>query len=455
MTVLLERISVRGHKWLNPEYFTLLIFILLLLLFAQCSKPAGTIGAVIQPENSKLKLKYTDTASIYAYSQAQDTIRTDHLITNMMGSYNDPVFGSTLAGFYMQFLLSIPKHDFGTNPQLDSLVIQLAYGGNNYGDTNTLFTAHVYEMLDTISNDTIYYSNKVIPVGSTDFANYSFVPNPVDSSVIEGDTIAPVLRFSLSEQSPELGNKLLNASSDDMAKNDAFLEYFKGLFITVEPVYQTGSLISFDLTSPDTKLIIFYRNDSIDSLRYNYVTTTTAARVNRFSHNFNNADLSFRQQVMNGDTALGKEKFYLQGAAGVRTIIKIPNMKGWREQGVLAINEAKLVLTGAEEEPLYGAPPQLVLYEIQEDGKNQFLEDQSFGDDYFGGVYMSSTNSYVFRITQYIQSLISDTTKIDYGLSLYVSKPWYNPQRFIFNGNDTTFQEKRLKLEILYTNLSQ
>ncbi len=452
MTALLAKNKTRFNHRFNPGY--LILFVFVLLLFSQCSKPTGQIGAIIQPEDSKLKLFYTDTSSVYAYSLPQDSIRSDHLVTNMVGSINDPVFGATNAGFYIQFLLSVPNHDFGENPTLDSLVLQLTYNGLDYGDTNTMQTLHVYEMNDSISNDSLYYSNKVVSVFSTDYADFSFVPNPVDSIVVDGDTIAPALRFSLSDRSTVLGEKLLSLSADDMADNETFLRFFNGLYIVAEPVYSNGSLISFDLTSITTNLTIYYGNNDQDSLRYKYSTTSAAARINRFTHNFLSGDHLFKQQVINGDTALGKERFYVQGAGGVKGFIKISDMKSWRNMGVIAINEAKLVLSGAEEKPFNGAPPKLLLYEIREDGSNQFLPDHEIGEDYFGGTYIASSNSYEFRITQYVQSFIDDTTKNNYGLSLYVSKPWYYPNRFIFNGNDTTFKERRLKLNILYTNLS-
>ena len=454
MTALLEKKNKSPFgKRFKPEYFLILFFTI--LLFSQCSKPAGQIGAIILPEDSKLKLFYTDTASIYAYSEPNDSIRTDHLATSMVGSVYDPVFGVTTAGFYMQFLLSIPKHNFGENPKLDSLVIQLAYGGNNYGDTNSTITVHVYEMMESIQYDTVYYSNTVIPVGSVDYADYTFTPRPVDSIVVDGDTIAPALRFSLSDRSTELGEKLLNIPSDNMDDNDVFREYFKGLYIVAQPTYSNGTLVSFDLNSLYTQMTIYYSNDTVDSLRYNYVSRSTAVKVNRFANFHTAGDNSFRQQVVEGDTALGKEKFYVQGTAGVRSVIKVGDMKKWRDLGIIAVNEAKLVLSGAEEEPYWGAPPKLLLYEINEEGKNEHLEDQGMGDDYFGGVYNASSNSYEFRITQYIQSLIDDSTKTNYGLSLYVDSPWYVPNRFIFNGNDTVYKERRLKLNILYTNLSR
>ena len=82
------------------------------------------------PENSKIKVVWNDTTTVYAYSTVVDSIRSDEFVYNYLGSIVDPVFGSTIAGFYTEFLLSSisgEKDPFGPNPQLDSLVLQLAY----------------------------------------------------------------------------------------------------------------------------------------------------------------------------------------------------------------------------------------------------------------------------------------------------------------------------------------
>ena len=121
--------------------------------------------------------------------------------------------------------------------------------------------------------------------------------------------------------------------------------------------------------------------------------------------------------------------------------------------GKIAINEAKLELNGYEADPLWGAPNQLSLYALNDTLANTYLIDINEGDSYFGGYYQSSTNSYTFRITRYIQSLINDTTMNFYGLSLYITSPWTTPNRFIFNGQQSD-STNRLQLKVIYTDLN-
>lgn len=434
-------------------------FFLIAFFVSSCSNPAGWIGVAIQPEDSKLNLRYTDTAEIIAYSNLEDSIRTDFLSRNTIGSVYDPVFGITTAGVYVQFVPESAKQDFGSNRQLDSLVLQFKNAGY-YGDTTTELTFHTYEMEEQYFFDSTYYSNSKFAISPTDYSNYSFYPTPNDSSVVDGDTITPVLRIPLNNNSA-LGQYLLDATVEEMEDIDSFLEYFYGLFIVAEPesVPQSGSLLFYDILSSLSKMTLYYRNTGEDgqedTLRFSYLVPSFAGRVNRYSHHYDLADPAFQDQVLPpADTTLGQNTLYIQGFAGVRIFINIPNMKNWNDHGKVAINEAKLVIPGKENDPLWGAPRQLMLYELDEEGNYQILKDAGEGEIYFGGAYRS--NSYTFRITRYLQSLIDDSTKVNYGLVLFNRDPWINPQRFIIEGTEPTIDSSaRVRLQILYTLLEE
>jgi hypothetical protein len=463
MTRLLKAIN-----WLfNHPYIP--VFFLLVLLYSACSKPPGKIGAEIQPEQSQLDVFYFTTNEVFAYSSPEDSIRTDEMAKNLLGSIMDPVFGSSVAGIYSQFNLSEVAPDFGENPVLDSLIFQLAYVGDSYGDTVTPLTVHVYEMMEGIDYLEDYYSNTNIPVGSTDYGNLEFIPNPHDSTVflpppndtLNTDTItlAPMIRINLSANTTDLGDKFLNADTSVLKDNEAFIEFFKGLYVVTEPVTQGGSINYVNMLSggpSSTRLIMYYHNDYGDSVSsrhsFQFIIGQFTPRFNKYEHDFTMAESEFKAQVIDGDTALGLQKFYAQGIAGVRSVIWLPDLHKTNELDVVAINEAKLVFTGFEEDPFNGAPPALGLVEMKGDGTYQPLIDDLEGPNFFDGTYNSSTNSYTFRITRHIQSLISDTTKPNSALYMYVKGQSSRPERMIFNGNqplsDTT---SSFRLEILYT----
>lgn len=434
------------------------VLVAITLILPSCAKDPGKIGTILQPGSSFLKVRYTDTTSVVAYSVIDDSVRTDELTRNAIGYVNDPVFGATKASFYTQFVLSTNGHNFGDTPQLDSLVLQLVYSGA-YADTNTSLTLHTYQMTGDIYVDSAYYNRRTFAVGENDFSNYSFQPRPNDSVYFDGDTLPPLIRINLSKYSTQLGEYLLAAdSANDMIDNEGFLEYFKGLYLTPSAVASAGALAYFNLISSGTRLTLYYSttvNDTIyDSLQYNYFISTSAARVGHYDHFYDNVSSDFRSQVVDGDTTLGNHKFYIQGFAGVKTIIKVPNPKSWTNLVNVAVNEAKLILPGGDNPQFYGAPSQLVLVQRLADGSYEVLSDYNAGISYFGGTYISSSNRYEFRITRYIQSIISDSTTANYGLYLLVNAGSVNPESFIFNGiQPNADSTARMKLEILYTDL--
>jgi|FLOH01.1.fsa_nt_gi hypothetical protein len=465
MIRLLERIN---KSLISRAGFGLFYFFVFSFLFISCSKKAGQIGFVIQPDDSKLQVAFTDTSAVYGYSKLLDSIRSDKLSVSAFGSLKDPIFGGTTAGFYTQFLLSVNGYDFGVmeSRQLDSLVLTLKYDGY-FGDTNTILTAHTYEMLERIYSDSIYYSNLQIPLDPMDYSNFAFSPRPNEnilfpnpvSDTLPPDTIPPMLILNLSNISTALGEKLLNATVDDMEDSEIFQEYFKGLFVQSQPVYDDGSMLYFGLSAENSRLTLYYRSKETDTstvedtLSYTYIITTTTATANKYEHEYNSASTDFKSQVINGDTSLGSQQFYVQGYGGVQALIKFPNIFKWALTKNVAINEAKLVLPGHPDDEFYGVPARMSLLEIEEDGTGYPLIDQNEGELYFDGKYNDSRDMYEFRITRYIQSIISDTTQPSRGLYLFIFGGSVHPERYIFKGNQNGADSTGIKLEILYTDL--
>ncbi len=433
-----------------------LLFAVLTFFNISCSKYPSKVGAALMPNNS-LSLHFKqDTFRVYSIPNGH--IRSDEKIVSFLGSIKDPVFGQTNASFYTKILPATVGHRFGVNPQTDSLVMQLLYA-DVYGDTNATLRVHVYEMKDDIYFDSVYYSDKKVAVYPQDYAdqvfhpnknNFYLFPNGINDTLM--DTVKGVLRINLSHISTALGQKLLQADTAILDSNELFMNYFRGLYFDVDPVNNGGALPAFYTNTPKTSLILYYHNDEKDSLQYSYVLSSVMAKINHYEHDFSMGDPNFIKQVVDGDTALGQQKFYLQGLGGVKTVIKFPNIRDLNKLGKVGINEAKLILPGADTLHFFKVPPKLSLLAIESDTSYSVLPDENEGPDYFGGVYNSNTNSYSFRITRYIESLISDSTKPNRGLMLFVQNGDINPARFIFNGpeypGDST---RRARLNILYT----
>lgn len=421
-----------------------------------CNKKPEQIGLALIPDVDQVNVFYTDTIRVTAYSLLEDSIRTDEPSNILLGSIKDPVFGTTVAGFYTQFALSTNGHDFGANPQLDSLVLQLAYSGY-YGDTMTLQTIRAFEINEQLFADSNYYSKRQIPYDQTDHSAYSLNMRPKSPFIFLEDTLSPMFRMRLSDLSTSIGDKLLGASEENLESTEKFQEFFKGLFITADPVSSGGAMAYLNLPSNLSRMTIYYRNDEQDSLRYEFFMTSSTARFNRFEHNdYLDASDEFRQQVIEGDTSLGHQNIYIQAMGGVKTFIRFPHLANFANTlgKKVIINEAKLIFTGIDTITEFPSPAQLALVlGTDEKGKYTIVPDQFEGDNYFGGLYKKSVNAYEFRITKLVQQMILDgNDKADYGLYAFVSGASGLASRKVFHGTSpgsdtlTAFQ-----LKVIYT----
>ncbi len=451
---------------INKLYYIYIFALLFFLgLIAGCEKEPQNIGLNIQPLDDKINIEYTDTVTVFAYSELQDSILTDNAYLNLLGSINDPIFGKTKASIYTQLQLSNNNVDFGSNPVLDSVIMSLDYNGF-YGNLSNQQTVRVYEITESLHNDSAYYSNQNIPNDGLDLANYTFYPKPNDSLVIQAiacksiysvDSIkyAPQLRFRLDDS---FGNKIIDKSGGtELSDNDNFLQFIKGLYVTVDQTNERGAVLYFDLESSVSKITLFYHNDD-DTLSFDLVINNRCARFNNFDHyDYADADQLFKDQVLNNDTTKGKNLLYTQPLVGVRTKIYFPHIHELVKSGNIVINKAELVICNNSEASRVLKPPvKLALAKFNEEGKLKTITDQKIGEDYFGGIYNNDKKEYRFRLNQHIQELLSEDEP-DYGLSLMVSGSVVNANRLIITGtnpDNPDLTARRMRLSIIYTRIN-
>jgi len=436
--------------------------ILSIIIISACNEEPNEIGLSLQPENEKYDIEINDTSTITSYSLIEDSVRTDETSKSLLGSFYDPVFGKTTAGFYTQFHLSSLGINFGDEPVLDSIVLSLAYAGY-FGDTTTTQTLKVYEVTEDINYDTSYYSNNVLQYDQNNpIANINFQPRPNDSVLIDTIKYPPQLNINLSNISPDFGNKILNASEDELTTNEKFNELLKGIYLCTDPVdvIGEGAILSFSLVSQYSKITLYYSNSENDSLKYTFNIDSYCGRFNNFNHNnYEDASQEFKNQVIEHDTILGDNIFYLQPLGGVKAKISFPFIKNWSESKNIVINKAQLVFHVNEEDLSinnYTPPAKLLLVKINDEGKYQSISDQSEGDSYYGGEYNSTDKEYSFTITRHIQSILNNN-EINNDLYLLISGSSVNANRVLINGSipiSPAQASDALQLKLFYTKLN-
>lgn len=422
----------------------------MLCTLVSCEKKEE-IGFEVQPPEDKITVGFGDSCGLTAYTVRDDSVRTDETLLNLMGSYHDPVFGTSTAGFYVQFRLSDNNVSFGTNPVVDSIVLCLEYDGGYYGDLTTVQSARVFEVNETFLIDSNYYSSDRFECNSTDLYTGHFKPNLKDSVFVDTLAYPPQLRLRLNNS---LAQKFLNASTTELSDNPNFLLFFKGLYVVADPVSVNGAVINFDLLSANSKLVMYYHNDAYDTLTYNFVINENSARVNTFDHyGYSGASHSLQMQIA-GDTVRGEQNLYLQGMCGLKTYIRLPDLRPLLNNGNVVINKAELIITPTPSLlNSYAQPDQLTLSMINEDGSLSYLPDQYYGTAYFGGTYNTSNGDYRFNIATYIQYLVRYFDEyVGKGLYLGLSGSAINAGRLALNGPKTS--SSNLRLEITYTKLN-
>jgi len=422
------------RKYIQKFLSFVSITFLVILALTSCNKYSD-LGLEILPGTDLINVKNVVIKdSITAYANLETGIVTSKSRNNLLGNFNDPLFGTTNANFATQ-LRTLSYPDFGTNPEVDSSFLFLYYGPV-YGDIQTEQHVKIYELLSGLDVDAQYTQDVDLKsMASTQpIGVLSFTPK-IELDSTYGDTIIQVLKIPLDNS---IAQKILDADSLDKVSNDAFLNYFKGVYVESETnTSGTGSLItiksaidyitalgsSYSVDNPYYDLQIYYKNDESkekldpDTLPNGLLTsglyiTEYSARVSNITHNYtgtpfvNDLDKQVKQE----------NNIYIQPTGGLKSSIWIGGLSSWRDSTNVAINKAELVFqvdTTASDIENYPPPSSLVLTFVAPDNEEYQPEDYYFNPYFYDGSLDTADYTYHFNITQHIQRVIDYTNPSD------------------------------------------
>jgi hypothetical protein len=419
-----------------------------------CKEDAGLIGLGVQPDEEFLNTDYFDTTTIVAYSALHDSLVTSNVSTNMLGYIHDPVFGKTQACIYTQFRLSAFSVNFGSNAEVDSLVLTLAYAGY-YGDTLNSFRLGVYELTGNLLKSERYYTKSAINhngIFLTEQPNLYITPTP---TVKQDSSSSLYLRVRLDKDFAK--NKFISKSGLGEYTNDAaFVEYFKGLYLEAEAPTGNGCMLSFNMTHSLSQLTLYYHNEQAEGLKYTFNLNDSTAHFGSVNHfDYNEAESNLRDQLNRNYTS-AREVLYGQAGAGIKVALNFPHLKETFKDRKVVIHRALLVVSHKDDNLLnYSPPSSLFMTYTNPAFGDAFLPDYYLGveNNYFGGSYNKTTKEYRFNITQYIQNLV-DGVGDNYQLNLLVNPSATHLSRLMIYGTHPASAndfDKRLHLKINYT----
>lgn len=420
-----------------------------IFLFSVSCNNRGDIGMELLPATDLINVtNVTEKNSIRAYTFSDDSLRTDESSASLLGYFNDPVFGSTGIDLALQFRLrSFP--DFGTNPVADSIFLYFYYR-TVYGDTSSVQNLRVYELQDAINPAIKYYDAVDLSQYASTFnlADFDFQPR-VKLDSVHQDTTYQLVGIKLDNS---LAQKLLLADSLDMVSNEAFLQYFRGLFIKSVGAAGTGAIVSLNLlgsSSISPAAVVLYYHNSKDTSNMAYYVSENSARINSFNHDYSQTPFySTLNKEHTVDTLL-----YIQSTGGLQSKLYLPFLDSWKDSARISVNKAELIFTVdtlASEHKKYPLPDQLFLTYIDDKGKEYLPRDYSFLPLYYGG-YLFADKTYRFNITQHLQSIIDGDTRNN-GFYLTPSNKNSEMRRVVLKGSGSAMG---IRMVITYSKFNQ
>ena len=296
-----------------------------------------------------------------------------------------------------------------------------------------------------------------------------------------------------------------------LMNNNNFIDYFRGLYFKVDDLGMNGSLVKFDLDDASVTLYYTYDNPDDSEDAEDTLKGELALDFDRLSNNVNlyesilPSDIEVELMESNVDMVNGEETLYVRGGDGIVTVIDLfgddaddngvaDELDMMRSEEWL-INEANLIfyvdqnkVTGGDAEPerllIYNAQDAIVLADYgfdatisnpPESALTNHLEILERGSDGNGEYYK-------MRITHHISNLIHrDSTNVPLAIMVVSNvlvggfQKMEDPIIFsdddddendlnqipkagvishegtVLYGNNTANEEKRLRLEIYYT----
>jgi len=424
-------------------------------------------------------LAYTKSVTPFTASGAEDMVgvRTDALPYNFFGVYKDPnnsEYGTTTASILTQIIPTEFDKDFGTDPVIKSVKLQIPYystlistndDGENtyeldsvYGDLTKPFKLSIYRsnyLLRDLDPDTnfeeaqVYYSNQknLFETQETEllYQKNNFQPSPSEIEIlgteIDPDTgnpevterLVPSLYVDLTEiQDLDYWKNLTidNEGTSILSSANNFSNFFRGIFIKIEPEdgSDEGSLVALNMTSDDARIIIDYDNNEDtttdqDSDLTTYQFAFSGIRVNTIEN------INTISNDLNGNPSTGDENLYLKGFDGYMSVIELfgdeeEEFKAKKDSWL--INEANLIFNVNENLVAGDEPTRIMLFDLKNNAPivDYFLDGttNSTSPDESKIQYAEalSDGRYKFRLTNHINNILQrDSTNVKLGL--YVS----------------------------------
>ena len=412
---------------------TIALFALCFMAFISCKKKEYALGSDVIDAATILNGSSVDTFTLLTYSIEEDTVISDNPANVVLGSYS--------ASFYTQLRLAGVDPNFADPSEIviDSFVLALEYVGY-YGALDAQ-TFEVYELEESLSLDSTYYSFSTLTHSATNLVpaeNATVTPNTSSPTIVDGDSLAPQLRIHLDTNMAR--NLIVEATSGSgtFSSNEAFLDFFKGLHIKTNntQLQSEGAALYLDINDPSSKATIYFKQNG-EATSYDLLMNSDCADFTHVDLDASNTSLD----VVLADSTLGQNEFYAH-AFSSRAAVSIPGLLNLPEN--IVIHRADLSLPIQYQTGYKYQPGNNLSVATRIDSSSTQLANIGVI-----GVYNSLDKNFNINIREYVQSIVNKELPLT---ELVVSPLFFinSAERIIFNGSNT-INKMKPKLTITYT----
>jgi len=386
--------------------FSLKIILPIFILFLiGCKKDHSILGVDVQPSVDDLNAEHINGLPVTAHTLPYDSIASFDTQYKFIGSNNDPYFGRTDIGIYLNTNIDRTL-DFGVNSRITSAEIILAVDPLAFaGDKFASLTYSVFALHDNLNIDSLYYT--------TDARHHYATPISVyTTSFTVADNAQAIISIKIDSTYAE---GLLH-DIPNLTDNATFQAKYKGYYIAASlQNNEEGIIYTANLDDDLSGLHLHYRtgpstSDSLINQKFSF-TGSTATR-------YNTVKFSPIQTLKNQfqDSILGATNLYLKGMGMTKLKVQIPFLVNHSDSFKIAVNRAELVLNidpGFVSAGRYLTPPKLLLLSIDSIGRESYAQDLLSSTDYsrFDGAYDEANNRYVFNLAREAQLIFSGKKK--------------------------------------------
>jgi hypothetical protein len=416
------------HLTNNSLKFSYLLSIFVLALFLSSCQDPITVGVDLV-EDDRINLRFTDTFNLSSYTIPGDRIITFRKNvdsrTYMIGQLNDPIFGAMEAELFIRPLLPSTKPNF-EDAVFDSLVLSLQFDTlGNFGQRITAQKIDIFQLKNKFPIKDTVFSDIDLEVESRELASYSGIFRVKDSVTVFDPALRKLLRYA-----PHMRIKLDDGIGSALFGNSAvnkedtlFTNYFKGMKLKATPI-SDASTLGFNLSDANilsegtlNKMIMYYHKKTTNAagrdttIYFQYDYRIDGNTYSKFKHNITNTTaLDLIQNPVKGN-----EYTLLQGASGVKSVIKIDDLSFLKDK---LINKVELDLFVANlpgQNNAIAYPRQLVASRYNKEGKLEFIPDiKQLADNgvsfalVFGGALETKNNvsKYTINLTNHVKNIL-------------------------------------------------